>query len=285
MGIAEAGIFHIGGELPVHRLGYGAMRLCGPGVWGHPADRANPGRVLSRCLELGVDLIDTSDAYGPEVNEYQLADALHPYEAGLVVATKGGLVRNGPGHWGTSGHPDRLDRCINNSLRRLQVDAIDLYQLHAPDDDVPFADSVGALARAREDGRIRHVGLSNVSREQLDEACAIVPIATVQNRYNLTVRVHEPVLQRCEELGIGFLPWYPLAAAELSKHDKGELAEVAQAHGATTSQVALAWLLQKSPVMLPIPGTSQVAHLEENLAAADLRLSADEMARLEAFAG
>jgi len=284
MGIENAGTFTLGGDLTVNRLGYGAMRLCGAGVWGHPADRGNPERVLRRCLELGVNLIDTSDAYGPEVNEYQIADALKPYADGLVVATKGGLVRAGPGDWATDGRPERLDRCVNNSLRRLEVERIDVYQLHAPDDDVPFADSVGALARAREDGRIRHIGLSNVSVEQLNEAMNIAPIVSVQNRYNLSYRAHQPVLDRCAELGVGFIPWYPLAAAGLSNSDAGALAEIAAHHGASTSQIALAWLLQKSPVMLPIPGTSQVAHLEENLAGADITLSDDEMTRLDAFA-
>lgn len=283
MGIDKAGSFDLGGELTVTRLGFGAMRLCGPGIWGHPADRDNPGRVLRRAVELGVDFFDTADAYGPEVNEYQLASALRPYE-GLVVATKGGLTRSGPQVWETDGRPARLDRCINNSLRRLEVEAIDLYQLHAPDDDVPFADSVGALARAREDGRIRHVGLSNVSLAELKEALEIVPVASVQNRYNLAHRDSEDVLAFCEAEGIGFIPWYPLAAGELSRSDRGALDEVAQAHGATASQVALAWLLHKSPVMLPIPGTSKVAHLEENLAAADLELSDAELARLDAFA-
>lgn len=283
MGIDKAGTFDLGGELTVTRLGYGAMRLCGPGIWGHPADRDNPGRVLRRAVELGVDFIDTADAYGPEVNEYQLASALKPY-SGLTVATKGGLTRSGPQVWETDGRPERLDRCINNSLRRLEVEVIDLYQLHAPDDDVPLAESVGALARAREDGRIRHVGLSNVSLAELKEALDIVPVASVQNRYNLGHRESEEVLAFCEAQGIGFIPWYPLAAGELSRSQRGTLEEVARAHEATPSQVALAWLLHKSPVMLPIPGTSQVAHLEENLAAADLVLSDEELEGLDAFA-
>ncbi len=285
MSLSDAGTFSIGGDLPVTRLGYGAMRLCGPGIWGWPEDRANALALLRRVVELGVTLLDTADAYGPEVNEYQVAEALRPYPDGLVIATKGGLTRSGPRDWSTDGRPERLDRCINNSLRRLQVDHIDLYQLHAPDDDVPFLDSVGALARARKDGRIRHVGLSNVSVEELDAAREIVPIATVQNRYNLQDRTHQAVLDRCTQLGIGFIPWYPLAAAELSKADKGALADVAAAHDATPSQVAIAWLLHKSPVMLPIPGTSSIAHLEENCAAASLQLSDDQLARLDAMAG
>lgn len=284
MGIDSGGTFELGGELRVHRLGFGAMRLCGAGIWGHPADRGNASRVLRRALELGIDLIDTADAYGPEVNEAQIAEGLAPYPKGVVIATKGGLARGGPNVWETDGRPEHLRRAVQNSLRRLEVDCIDLYQLHAPDDAVPFADSVGALARAREAGYIRHVGLSNVSLAQLEEARAIVPIASVQNRFNLTYRGREDVLDRCTELGIGFIPWYPLAAAELSQADRGALREVADAHGATPSQVALAWLLGRSPVMLPIPGTSRVAHLEENTAAADLVLTSAERARLDAMA-
>ena len=284
MGIENAGTFALGGDITVNRLGFGAMRLCGPGVWGHPPDRDNAARVLHRCIELGINLIDTADAYGPEVNEYQIAAALHPY-TGLTIATKGGLVRGGPGDWQRDGRAERLDRCINNSLRRLEIDRIDLYQLHAIDDGVPLAQSLSALARAQQDGRIRHIGLSNVSVEQLDEACAIAPIVSVQNRYNLTYRTHQSVLDRCTELDIGFIPWYPLASAGLSRAESGALADVAAAHGATTSQIALAWLLHISPVMLPIPGTSKVAHLEENTAAADITLTTVEIEQLNAFAG
>ncbi len=285
MGIDASGSFSIGGDRPVWRLGFGAMRLCGPGVWGEPADPDNAGRVLRRVVELGITLIDTADAYGPEVNEVQIRQGLSPFPADLVVATKGGLARGGPNRWDTDGRPAHLERAIQNSLRRLGVEQIDLYQLHAPDDDVPFADSVGALARAREAGLIRHVGLSNVSVAELEEARAITPIATVQNRYNLGYRESQGVLDACEAHGIGFIPWYPLAAAELSGHDRGVLGEVAAEQGATPSQVALAWLLHKSPVMLPIPGTSSVAHLEENVAAADLVLTDDQLAALDAFAG
>lgn len=285
MPLSDSGSFLIGGDLPVTRLGFGAMRLCGPGVWGFPADRAGALEVLRHAVALGVNFIDTADAYGPDVNEYQVAEALRPYPPGLLVATKGGLVRSGPNLWERDGRPEHLQRALNNSLRRLGVDTIDLYQLHAPDERVRFEDSVGVLARAREDGRIRHVGLSNVSVAQLETARAIVPIATVQNRYNLSFRQGEDVLDRCTALGIGFIPWYPLAAAGLSRADSGALAEIARAHDATPSQVALAWLLQKSPVMLPIPGTSSLAHLAENCAAASLRLSAEEVARLEAMGG
>jgi len=281
MGIEASGTFRIGGDLAVHRLGYGAMRLCGPGVWGHPRDRAGALDLLRRATDLGVDLIDTADAYGPEVNEYQIADALHPYSAGLVVATKGGLVRSGPDHWGRDGHPERLRRCVANSLRRLRRDTIDLYQLHAPDPRVPFVDSVGALARERQAGRIRHIGLSNVTVAELEAAREIVPIVTVQNRYNLQDRASEDVLAYCTDHQIGFLPWYPLAAGPLAEAG-GAAARVAERHQATTAQVALAWLLARSPVVLPIPGTSSVAHLEQNLGAADLALSADDLALLDA---
>ncbi len=282
MGIKRAGVLVLGGDLTVSRLGFGAMRLCGPGVWGHPADRSRPAAVLRRCVELGINLIDTADAYGPEVSEYQIAAALRPY-TGLTIATKGGLVRGGPGDWQRDARPERLDRCINNSLRRLEVDRIDLYQLHAVDDDVPLAESLGALAAARRDGRIRHIGLSNVTVAQLDEALDIVPIVSVQNRYNLSYRAHQDVLDRCTALGIGFIPWYPLAAAELTRADSGTLARIAAAHDATPGQIALAWLLAVSPVMLPIPGTSRIDHLEENTAAADIVLSPDEIARLSAM--
>jgi aryl-alcohol dehydrogenase-like predicted oxidoreductase len=281
MGIEGSGTFQLGGHT-LHRLGFGAMRLCGPGVWGHPADRDNPARVLERAVELGIDLIDTSDAYGPEVNEYQLEATLHPYD-GLVVATKGGLVRSGPGEWIPDGRPAHLRRALSNRLRRLGVARITLYQLHAVDPDVPFAESVGALARAKEEGLIEHVELSDVNAAQLEEARGIVEIATVQNRYNLTHRTSQPVLDACEAHGIGFIPWYPLAAGPLAKPD-GAAGRIAAAHGATPSQVALAWLLAKSPVMLPIPGTSSVAHLEENCAAADLTLSAADLAALDAAA-
>lgn len=281
MTLANAGTFTLG-DLTVHRLGYGAMRLCGEGVWGHHADRSRHEAVLRRAVELGVDFIDTADAYGPEVNEYQLASTLHPY-TGLTIATKGGLVRGGPGSWTPDGRPEHLTRAIANSLRRLEIDTIDLYQLHAPDDRVPYAESVGALARAKEAGLIRNVGLSNVSVAQLDEARAIVDVVSVQNRYNLTARSSQAVLDRCTELGIGFIPWYPLAAGPLAQPG-GVADRIARKHGVESGQVALAWLLAKSPVMLPIPGTSSVAHLEENCAAADLTLDADDRAALDAAA-
>lgn len=277
--VEEAGTFAIGGELAVRRLGYGAMRLCGPGIWGRPV-RDDAERVLRRAVELGVTLIDTADAYGPEVNEDQIFRALHPYP-GLVVATKGGLVRGGPGDWTRDGRPAHLRRAVANSLRRLGVEAIDLYQLHAVDGDVPFADQVGALAEERRLGRIRHVGLSNVTLQQLDEALAIVPIASVQNRYNVLFRRFDDVVDACEARGIAFLPWYPLAAGPLARPE-GVVGRVAQANGVTAAQISLAWLLARSPAICPIPGTSSLFHLEENCGAAGLVLGRDDLAALDA---
>lgn len=270
--------FLIGGELEVQRLGFGGMRLTGPDVTGWPADRENALAVLRRARELGVDFFDTADAYGPEVNELQFAEALSPYE-GITVATKGGLTRTGRGAWPPDGRPEYLKAACEASLGRLRVETIDLYQLHRPDPKTPFADSVGALAELQAEGKIRHVGLSNVSVAQLDEARRIVEIASVQNEYNLGNRESEDVLEVCEREGIAFLPWYPLDAGELARPG-GPVEEVAAAHGATPAQVALAWLLQRSPVTIPIPGTSSLAHLEENLGARELTLSDDELARL-----
>ncbi len=281
MGVEAAGVFRIGGELEVHRLGYGAMRLCGPGIWGEPGDD-RAARVLPRAVALGVNLIDTADAYGPEVNERQIHDVLHPYE-GLVIATKGGLVRRGPDDWSRDGRPEHLRAAVAGSLRRLGVEAIDLYQLHAVDDRVPFEDQVGALAREKEAGRIRHVGLSNVTVAQVERAREIVDIASVQNRYNLRFRVHDPVVDYCEAHGIAFLPWYPLGAGPLAS-PAGVVGRIAARHGATPAQVALAWLLARSPVVLPIPGTSSVAHLEENCAAAELVLDPADLDALDAVA-
>ena len=273
--------FLIGGELEVHRLGYGAMRLCGPHVTGWPEDRENALAVLRRARELGVDFFDTSDAYGPEVNELQVAEALHPYE-GITVATKGGLTRNAEtrGGWPPDGRPVYLKAACEGSLRRLRVETIDLYQLHRPDPKTPFAESVGALAELQQEGKIRHVGLSNVSVTQLDEARRVVEIASVQNEYNLGNRACEDVLETCEREGIAFLPWYPLDAGELARPG-GPVEESAAAHDATAAQVALAWLLQRSPVTIPIPGTSSLEHLEENLGARELILSDAELARLD----
>ena len=274
--------FLIGGELEVHRLGFGGMRLCGPNVTGWPEDRRNAISVLRRARELGADFFDTADAYGPEVNELQFAEGLHPYE-GITVATKGGLTRNGRsgGGWPPNGRREYLLAACEASLLRLRVEAIDLYQLHRPDPETPFAESVGALRELQEEGKIRHVGLSNVSVAQLDEARRIVEIASVQNEFNLGNRESEDVLDACEQEGIAFLPWYPLDAGELARPG-GPVAEIARAHDATPAQVALAWLLQRSPVTIPIPGTSSLEHVEENMAARELRLADDELALLAA---
>ena len=268
--------FTIGGDLEVHRLGFGAMRITGEGIWGPPDDPEEAKRLLRRVPELGIDLIDTADSYGPEVSENLIAEALHPYPDGLVIATKGGLTRTGPGQWPRDARPERLKECCEASLRRLKLDRIDLYQLHSPDPQVPYEDSVGALKELQDEGKIRHVGISNVSLEELAQARGIVEVVTVQNRYNLTDRHSEDVLEACEQAGIGFIPWFPLATGRLAEPG-GPLDEVAQAHDATPAQIALAWLLARSPVMLPIPGTSSIEHLEENVAATQIRLSSDEV--------
>lgn len=278
--------FTLGGDLEVDRLGFGAMRITGPGVTGPPADRGGAIRVLRRAYELGCNLIDTADSYGPHVSEELIAEALHPYADDLVIATKGGLVRRPGerGEWPRDGRPEHLRRACEGSLRRLRVERIDLYQLHRPDEKVPFAESVGALKELRDEGKIRHVGLSNVGRTQLAEARAIVDVVSVQNQFNVADRRSERVLDACEAEGIGFIPWYPLAAGDLAKPG-GPVAEAAERHDATPSQIALAWLLQRSDVMLPIPGTGSVDHLEENVAARDLRLDPAEVAAIERAAG
>ena len=276
--------FTIGGDLEVRRLGFGAMRITGKGIWGPPEDPEGAQRLLRRVVELGINLIDTADSYGPEVSENLIAEALHPYPDGLVIATKGGLRRTGPGEWPRDARPERLKECCEASLRRLRVDRIDLYQLHAPDPEVPYEDSVGALKELKDEGKIRHVGVSNVSVEQLAQAREIVEVVTVQNRFNVSDRSAEDELDACTEDGIGFIPWFPLAIGDLAR-DGGPLAEVAQAHDATPGQVALAWLLARSPVMLPIPGTSQVEHLEENVGAGELDLSAEELDEIAAAVG
>jgi len=273
------GSLTIGGDMVVGRLGYGAMRLCGPGVWGEPGDPEAARTVLRRVVELGVTFIDTSDAYGPEVNERFIADTLHPYPEGLVVATKGGLTRPRREAWDRDGRPEHLRVACAASLRRLRLERIDLYQFHAPDPRVPFEDSVGTLAELRSEGKIRHIGLSNVSVDQLRKALRLAPIASVQNRYNIADRSSEDVLAECTREGIAFLPWYPLEAGG-SAGGKGALARVAARHKATPAQIAIAWLLAHSPVMLPIPGTSSIAHLEENVAAAGIQLSPEDLAEL-----
>jgi aryl-alcohol dehydrogenase-like predicted oxidoreductase len=276
---AAAGGTFVIGDIEVHRLGYGAMRITGKGVWGEPDDPGEAKRVLRRAVELGVDMIDTADSYGPGVSERLIAEALHPYPEGLVIATKGGYVRPGPGDWEPDGRPEHLRRACEGSLKRLRLDRIDLYQLHTPDDDVPYAESVGALAELQSEGKIRWIGVSNVSLDHLETARGLVEVVSVQNRFNLKDRKHEKVLDRCAELGIAFLPWFPLGAGDLAG-GTGALAEIAEAHGATAAQIALAWLLARSPVMLPIPGTSSVEHLEQNVAAAGIELADEEVRRL-----
>ena len=275
--------FTIGGDLEVRRLGFGAMRITGDGIWGPPADPEGARRLLRRVVELGINLIDTADSYGPEVSENLIAEALHPYPEGLVIATKGGLRRSGPGQWPRDARPERLKQCCEASLRRLRLERIDLYQLHSPDPQVPLEDSMGALKELQDEGKIRHIGVSNVSVEELERARAVVEVVTVQNRYNLTERHSESVLEVCERDGLGFIPWFPLAIGELARPD-GPLDDLAQRHDAAPGQLALAWLLARSPVMLPIPGTGSVEHLEENVAAQSIELAPEEVERLEAAA-
>jgi len=278
-----SGTLVLGGDLPVHRLGYGAMRITGEGVWGPPADHDESIRVLRRAVELGIDLIDTADSYGPFVSEDLIAEALHPYPAGLVIATKGGLTRAGPGIWEAVGRPEYLRQCVEMSLRRLRLERIDLYQFHRVDPQVPLVDSIGALAELQQQGKIRHIGVSNVTVDELRTAQSVASIVSVQNRYNLADRASEDVLAACTADGIGFIPWFPVATGQLARPG-GPLDAAARNHGATPAQLALAWLLHHSPVVLPIPGTSSVAHLEENTAAATIELTDDELAALEAAA-
>ncbi|HVX53674.1 aldo/keto reductase [Nocardioides sp.] len=276
---AASGTFTIG-DLPVHRLGFGSMQLTGEGVWGDPKDPDEAVRVLRRAVELGVNLIDTADSYGPVVAEQLIAKALAPYADDLVIATKAGLTRQGPGIWTPVGRPAYLRQQAELSLRNLGVEQIGLFQLHRVDPEVPLEDQVGELKELQDEGKIRHIGLSEVSVEQIEAASKVTTIATVQNLYNLANRAAEDVLDHCERHGIGFIPWFPLATGELSRPG-GPLAAVAQAKGATPAQLALAWLLRRSPVMLPIPGTSKVAHLEENMAGAEITLTDEEYAALE----
>jgi aryl-alcohol dehydrogenase-like predicted oxidoreductase len=276
--------FSLGGELEVRRLGFGAMRITGKGVWGPPADHGEAIRVLRRAVELGVNLIDTADSYGPNVSEELIAEALHPYPDDLVIATKGGFERSGPDRWSENGDPAYLRAACEGSLRRLKVDRIDLWQLHRIDPDVPAAEQFGVIGELVDEGKVRLVGLSEVTVEQLEDAREQLSIVSVQNRYNLADRGSEDVLDRCEREGIAFIPWFPLARGRLASEERSLLIEVAERHGATPGQVALAWLLHRSPVMLPIPGTSSVAHLQENLAAASIELSGDELDELAAAA-
>ena len=268
----RSGTFTIGGDMPVHRLGFGSMQLTGPGIWGNPKDPAEAVRVLKRAVELGVTLIDTADSYGPYVAEDLIRKALHPYPTDLVIATKAGLTRGGPGKWDPVGRPEYLRQEAEMSLRRLGVDRIDLFQLHRIDPQVPLAEQVGELARLQQEGKIRHIGLSEVTVDQLKQAQRYATIVTVQNKYNLEERTAEPLLDHAAKHGIGFIPWYPLATGGLAK-EGSVLTQMAKRLHATPSQLALAWLLHRSPVMLPIPGTSKVKHLEENMAAAAITLS------------
>lgn len=275
-----AGNVNIGEELTVHRLGFGAMRITGEGIWGEPRDPAEATGVLRRAIELGVDFIDTADAYGPSVSERLIAEALYPYPDGLVIATKGGLLRDGPDQWRPDGRPEHLREACEGSLRRLRLDRIDLYQLHRPDPAVPLEASLDALLELQREGKIRHIGICNVTLDQLLLAREVAGVVSVQNRYNLVDRASRDVLDRCTADWIPFLPWFPLARGDLARAG-GALARIAEHHHATTTQVALAWLLQSTPIMLPIPGTSSVVHLEENIAAAGLLLDEREMAALD----
>jgi pyridoxine 4-dehydrogenase len=275
-----AGTVALGGDLTVNRMGFGAMRITGRGIWGDPADRAESVRVLRRAIDLGVDFIDTADAYGPEVSESIIAEALHPYD-GVVIATKGGLLRDGPGRWSPDCSPQHLREACDASLKRLGVERIDLYQLHTVDRRVALEDSVGALAELQRAGKIKHIGLSNVNARQLSRAEAIVDVVSVQNRYNLADRASEGVLNECEARGIVFIPWYPLAMGNLTGR-RSRINSIAEKHETSPAQIALSWLLAKSPLMLPIPGTSSVAHLEENVAAARIELTDDEVDQITA---
>jgi pyridoxine 4-dehydrogenase len=277
---AAAGTFSLGGELTVNRLGFGAMRITGEGIWGEPKDPDEARKVLRRAVELGVNLIDTADSYGPEVSERIIGETLYPYPKDLVIATKGGLTRQGPGKWAPVGRPEYLRQCVDMSLRRLKLDRIDLYQLHRLDPKVPTEDTLGALKDFQKAGKIRFIGLSEVSVAELEQATKIVRVVSVQNQYNLSDRKHEAVVNYCEKHNLAFIPWFPVGAGHLTKPG-GPLDEIAKRRQASVAQLALAWLLHRSPVILPIPGTSSVAHLEQNVAAAALQLSPEEWSTLE----
>jgi|SRR5579864_3465477 len=277
---AASGTFTLGGDLPIHRLGFGAMRITGPGIWRDPQDPEEVRRVLRRAIELGVNFIDTADSYGPAVSEPLIGSTLSPYPKGLVIATKGGLTRQGPDQWAPVGRPEYLRQQLEMSLRFLRLDRIDLYQLHRIDPKVPVEESLGALKDAQKAGKIRHIGLSEVSVAEIERARKTATIVSVQNLYNLGDRQHEPVLQYCEKHNIAFIPWFPVAAGKLARA-RGPLDQAARRHGASVAQLSIAWLLHHSPVMLPIPGTSRVAHLEENIGAAGLRLDDAEWTALE----
>lgn len=278
--------FQLGGDLEVNRLGFGAMRITGAGIWGWPPDRENAKKVLRRAVELGVNLIDTADAYGPETSELLIAEALHPYPEDLVIATKGGLTRPGPSDWVPNCRPEYLSQCVDKSLKRLKLERIDVYQLHTVDRKVPIQESVGALKKAQDAGKIRHVGLSNVTVKDIELARKVVPIVSVQNRYNLNDLESQDVLDYCEKEKMGFLPWAPIGGSGRGSlaRSGNSLKAAAKRHNCNPVQLALAWLLQKSPVMLPIPGTANIAHLEQNMAAAKIQLSPEEWKKIEAAA-
>jgi aryl-alcohol dehydrogenase-like predicted oxidoreductase len=281
---SASGTYSIGGDLPVYRLGYGTMRLVGEGAWGEPTDPEEALRVLRRAVSLGVTLIDTADAYGPEIAERLICEALHPYPPDLVIATKGGITRQGPAKTEYVGRAGYLIQCVEMSLRRLKLERIELYQLHRIDPRTTLEESLGALKQMQDQGKIRHIGLSEVTPAEIEQAQKIVPIVSVQNRYSLADRRHEQTLTWCEQQGIAFLPWYPIAAGKLLKPDQPfaqTLAELAKRYNSTPAQLSIAWLLHRSPVMLPIPGTSQVKHLEENITAASIQIASDEWAQLE----
>ncbi len=281
---AASGVLRLGGDRPVHRLGFGAMRITGPGIWGPPADREECRKVLRRAVELGTSFIDTAESYGPHVSEELIAEALHPYPLELTIATKGGLDRPGPDRWQPNCRPERLRQELEGSLRRLRIDCIDLYQLHRIDPAVPEADQFGELQQFQREGKIRQIGLSEVAAVQIERAETFFAVVSVQNRYNLVDREWEPVLEYCNRRRIAFIPWFPLQAGRTDETG-GPMADIARRHQATPSQIALAWLLRRSPVMLPIPGTSKVDHLEENMRAAALTLTDEEYEALAGAAG
>ena len=277
--------FVLGGDLTVDRLGYGAMRITGDGVWGWPPDRANAIKVLRRAVKLGINFIDTADSYGPEVSELLIAEALHPYPAGLVIGTKGGLTRPGPGEWEPNGRPEYLTQCVEKSLKRLKLERIDLYQLHRIDSNVPVEDSLGALKKMQDAGKIRHIGLSEVTPKEIDRARKVLPIVSAQNEYNIEDRKSEKTLEYCEKANMGFIPWFPLGGSGSSLIKPGKPLDVeAKRHGCAATQLALAWLLQRSPVMLPIPGTASLDHLEDNMKSARLQLTPADWKTIEALA-
>ena len=275
-----SGTFVIGGDLTVNRLGYGAMRITGDGIWGEPKDAEGAKKVLRRAVELGVNFIDTADSYGPEVSERLIGEALAPYAKGVVIATKAGLTRQGPDQWLPVARPEYLQQQVEMSLRRLKVERIDLWQLHRIDPKVPVEESLGVIKKLQEQGKIKHVGLSEVKPHEIDQARKVIDIVSVQNLYNLSDRTHEDVVDYCTKHNLGFIPWFPVASGKLAQPG-GKLDAAAKKHGATVSQLSLAWLLHRSPVMLPIPGTSSVQHLEENIAAADVKLSDAEWKEIE----